>query len=40
MGAFVGYVVPSMHELEAAGPGGTGGAKGRRGLTLGVRLGF
>ncbi len=40
MGAFVGYIVPSLHELEAEGPGTSGGGKSRRSITLGITMGF
>jgi len=37
MGAFVGYLVPSMHEIESNGPGA---AKIRKSMTIGFSLGF
>ena len=40
MGAFVGYLVPTLHELEGDGPGGPAGDKSRRSMTLGITLGF
>ncbi len=40
MGAFVGYLVPSLHELEEGGPGGAGGGKTRQTMTIGLTLGF
>jgi hypothetical protein len=40
MGAFVGYLVPSLHEIEADGPGGPGTGKSRKSVTLGFSLGF
>jgi membrane-associated phospholipid phosphatase len=40
MGAFVGYIVPSLHELEAAGPGTPGNGKSSRTMTLGITMGF
>ncbi len=40
MGAFVGYLVPSLHELEGDGPGGADGGKSRQTMTIGITLGF
>jgi membrane-associated phospholipid phosphatase len=40
MGAFVGYIVPSLHELEADGPGAPGSSKRGRSMTLGITMGF
>ena len=40
MGAFVGYIVPSLHELEADGPGAHGNSKSGRSMTLGITMGF
>ena len=40
MGAFVGYLVPSLHELEGDDPGGPAGGKSRQSMTLGITLGF
>ena len=40
MGAFVGYIVPSLHELEADGPGAPGSGKSGRTMTLGITMGF
>lgn len=37
MGAFVGYLVPSMHEIESEGPGE---AKSRKSVTIGFSLGI
>lgn len=37
MGAFVGYLVPSLHELETAGGDGD---KSRKSVTLGFSVGF
>lgn len=39
MGAFVGYLVPSLHELDETGAG-PGEQKRRPALTLGITLGF
>jgi membrane-associated phospholipid phosphatase len=38
MGAFVGYLVPSLHEIEVDTPGGTG--KSRKSVTMGFTFGF
>jgi len=40
MGAFVGYLVPSLHELETEGSDGPTGGKSGRTMTLGITLGF
>ena len=40
MGAFVGYLVPSLHELEGDGAGGLAGEKSRRSMTLGITQGL
>ena len=40
MGAFVGYIVPSLHEFEAEGPGTSGSGKSGRSMTLGISVGF
>jgi len=38
MGAFVGYLVPSLHEIETGAPGGNG--KSRQSVTVGFSFGF
>jgi membrane-associated phospholipid phosphatase len=38
MGAFIGYLIPALHEVEAADP--TGSAKRRPAVTLGWSVGF
>jgi membrane-associated phospholipid phosphatase len=41
VGAFVGYLVPSLHEVEAAEQaGGPGGDKARQAMTLGITFSF
>lgn len=40
VGAFVGYLVPSLHEIETTDPGGSAGGKARQTMTLGITLGF
>jgi len=40
MGAFVGYLVPTLHEIETEGPGGASGGKSGQSVTLGFTLGF
>ncbi len=40
MGAFVGYLVPTLHEIETEGPGGAGGGKNGQTVILGFTLGF
>jgi membrane-associated phospholipid phosphatase len=40
MGAFVGYLVPTLHEIETEGPGGASGGKSGQTVTLGFTLGF
>jgi len=39
MGAFVGYLVPSLHETEGV-PVSPDGGKSRQTVTLGFTLGF
>lgn len=38
MGAFVGYLVPRLHEIETDTPGGIG--KSRKSMTVGLSFGF
>lgn len=40
VGAFVGYLVPTLHEIEADSPDGSVDGKSRRSVTLGITLGF
>ena len=40
VGAFVGYLVPALHEIEADSPDGPAGEKSRRSVTLGITRGF